>query len=65
VTGKDQGTAYQAANAARRLAHAILLVRHGVDPAEVAKSTGVAINDLLPHALSPGAWDAQQPKEKT
>ena len=63
VSGRDPAAAYHAANAARRLAHAILLVRHGMDPAEVAETTGIDLKELLPHALPPGAWDAQQPKD--
>ena len=57
-----QSASHVAANAARRLAHAILLVRHGMDPAEVASMTGVDLDELLPHALPPGAWDEAHPK---
>ena len=58
----EPGAPHRSANAARRLAHAILLVRHGMDPAEVSTNTGVDLSELLPHALPPGVWDAQHPK---
>ena len=66
VTNWDElSSTHKAANAARRLAHAIKLVRYGMDPAEVAKTTGVDLHELLPHALPPGAWDAQQAKDQS
>ena len=65
VTNWDEaGSAHKAANAARRLAHAIRLVRLDMDPAEVANNTGVDLHELLPHALPPGAWDAQRKNDR-